>query len=122
DKDAAVAAINYVETKVRPIYFEEEVQAEIKKPFSTSLKSFNFTKELRSLVRAQYVEAQNNYEVSEEEYQASLSLKTPYDEIIAGYLEDQQKEYQNFEYYQNFVNSYEHQNSYPYDQVNCDSV
>lgn len=117
DKDAAKAAKSYVETQVRPVYFEEVVQTEIKKPFTNQKKL-----ETPFTLRVQFSEAKSSLELTDEEISASDNLITPYDSVIAQFKKERNQLLLEFERVAEPVNSYAQQESYPYDKFNCSNV
>lgn len=118
DRDAQKAARSFVETVLRPGYFEEVVQQEIKKPFvlTKKLEVSNFIARFNNEVEGRRLE------VSENELAASDALETPYDEIIKRFEKEKKSAEKKYNETQNAINSYAHQEKYPFDKLNCSSV
>lgn len=118
DLDAAKAARAFVESILRPTYFEEVVLAEIKKPFimqkSLELPLRAFTRFVKSTDSA--------WEVSEDELRASDELVTNLDIKIDQFKNEKKLSDQHLEQAQNAINSYTQQEEYPYDRVECLAV
>ena len=122
-KDAKAKATSYVESVVRPQYFEEELIKEIKKPYnlkSVSNAQFSLSRELESLMYRENF--QNKFEVTEKEKEASLKLVTDYDSIIADFIKEEESAQKKREEAANAVLSYSMQEKYPFDKVNCTTV
>ncbi|HLT23312.1 MAG TPA: hypothetical protein VKZ84_07710, partial [Bacteriovoracaceae bacterium] len=117
DKDAAQAARIYVENVLRPSYFEEAVQAEIKKPFFVQKRL-----EVPLFFQFELARINTNLEITDEELVASDRLVTSYDEVINQFKKEKIAQDQSYEHLSNAVNSYEEQESYPYDRVDCSQV
>lgn len=117
DRDAAKAAKAHVESVLRPVYFEEVVQEEIKKPFFVQ-KSL----EIPSFFAFARNEISHQLEVTQEELAASDRLNTVYDNTIDQFKKEKVSAESNLEHNQNPVNSYAQQSKYPYDSFNCSQV
>lgn len=118
DRDAAKAAKAHVESVLRPIYFEEVVQEEIKKPFFV---------QKRLEVPTFFAFPRNNefnhrLEVSPQELEASDRLRTTYDSVITQYKKEKEEADRNLDHNQNPINSYAQQANYPYDSFSCLNV
>ena len=117
-KDAFKSAQNFVESVIRPQYFEEEVRLEIKKPFV--VQKGLLTRSQESLMYREI--AKNKFELSAEEREASLDLLTDYDPLIVQFQKDEQQAKKKREEAANAATSFTQQTKYPLDQVNCSSV
>lgn len=117
-KDAFNSAQSFVESVIRPQYFEEEVRLEIQKP--SSIQKALLTRSQESLMYREISKKQ--FELSDHEREASLDLLTDYDPVIVQFQKDEKQAKTKHQEAANATTSYAQQTKYPLDQVNCSAV